>query len=72
MVEYNVFATVVPLWEMPFLCSSLFWVEMFFFFFFHIINSTLGEYCVQSQNDECAMFLQSIAEVQRLASALSH
>lgn len=42
-----------------------------YFFSPRIFNSSPGEYCVQSQNAICAMFLQSIAGVQHLASALS-
>ena len=41
-------------------------------YFSFIANLSLGEYCVQSHSDESAMFLQSVAGVQRLASALSH
>lgn len=40
--------------------------------FFHIIKTNLGECYMQSQIVECVMFLQSIAGVQCLASALSH
>lgn len=53
-----------------FLISSLIWSTKVIFSP-HIFNSSPGEYCVQSQNAICAMFLQSIAGVQHLASALS-
>lgn len=53
-----------------FLISSLIWSTKVIFPP-RIFNSSPGEYCVQSQNAICAMFLQSIAGVQHLASALS-